>query len=448
MIPAGSYFETGEIYSVSQLTRETRFLLEEHFPSVWVEGEISNLSRPSSGHWYFTLKDESSQVRCAMFRQQNRAVNFSMTDGAKVMLKARVSLYEGRGDFQLIVDYIEENGVGALQRAFEALKARLSKDGLFDPLRKKPIPAFARCIGVVTSPTGAAIRDILTTLQRRFPAIRIIIYPVAVQGEQAAGQIVEAIQLANQRQECDLLIVARGGGSIEDLWPFNEESVARSIFASQLPIISGVGHEVDFTIADFVADQRAPTPTAAAEMCSPDGVFWQQQIEQLHCTVIRLMEYALNQRGQEIDHLSKRLVNPQQRLNDQALTLAHLTSALCQAENNLLARRLATVMQISTELRQHSPLQRIAALQSEQTLLLQQLVQTMQQSLSQRQHQLQQVVYGLDTLSPLATLTRGYAIVTALDSGEILRSVKQVKAGQKVKARLADGVLGCLVETT
>ncbi len=263
-----------EVFSISRLNREARALLERGLGSVWLEGEISNLSRPGSGHWYFSLKDAAAQVRCAMFRQRNLLVRFPVKDGAQVLARGRVSLYEARGEFQVVIEHLEEAGEGALRRRFEELKQKLQAEGLFDSQHKQPLPALPRRIGVITSPTGAAVRDILHVLRRRFPAIPVLVYPVAVQGEAAPREIVQALGLASARRDCDVLIVARGGGSLEDLWAFNDEAVARAIFACPIPVVSGVGHEVDFTIADFVADERAPTPSAAAERVVPDRAEW------------------------------------------------------------------------------------------------------------------------------------------------------------------------------
>jgi exodeoxyribonuclease VII large subunit len=263
-----------EIFTISRLNREARVLLERGLGSLWLEGEISNLSRPSSGHWYFSLKDEAAQVRCAMFRQRNLLVRFPVRDGSHVLARGRVSLYEARGEFQVVVEHLEEAGEGLLRRRFEELKARLGAEGLFDSRHKQPLPRLPGRIGVITSPTGAALRDILHILRRRFPAVPVLIYPVAVQGEAAPREIEQALRLASARRDCDVLIVARGGGSLEDLWAFNDEAVARAIFACPIPIVSGVGHEVDFTIADLVADERAPTPSGAAERVVPDRAEW------------------------------------------------------------------------------------------------------------------------------------------------------------------------------
>jgi exodeoxyribonuclease VII large subunit len=270
-----------DVYSVGRLNREVRLLLEHGMPVVWVEAELSNFSRPGSGHWYFTLKDRDAQVRCAMFRQRNSLVRFTPAEGKLVLARARVGLYEPRGDYQLLVEHMEEAGVGALKREFERLKERLAAEGLFAPELKRPLPGVPRRIGIVTSPTGAAVRDILNILARRFPAAEVLIYPTVVQGAAAVPELLAAIGLASARRECDVLIVARGGGSLEDLWAFNDERVARALRACPMPVVTGIGHEVDFTIADFVADLRAPTPSGAAELVVPDGQAWRVTLARL-----------------------------------------------------------------------------------------------------------------------------------------------------------------------
>src|SRR3984885_11643629 len=270
-----------DIYSFSRLNREVRVLLERGFGSLWLEAEISNFAKPSSGHWYFSLKDATAQVRCAMFRQRNMLCAFTARDGQKVLVRARIGLYEPRGEYQLIVDHMEDAGLGALKRQFEELSAKLAAEGLFAAERKRPLPMIPKRIGVITSPTGAAIRDILHVLARRFAAVPVLIYPVAVQGATAAAEIAAAVRLAGRRAECDVLILARGGGSLEDLWAFNDEALARAIVASPIPVVSGIGHEIDFTIADFAADVRAPTPSAAAEIAVPDGEEWLASLARL-----------------------------------------------------------------------------------------------------------------------------------------------------------------------
>ena len=303
-----------DVYTVSRLNLDARALLEDAFSTVWIEGEISNLARPRSGHIYFTLKDEHCQVRCAMFRMHNRSLSFTPEDGMQVLAHARVSLYPERGEFQLIVQYMEEAGAGALRRAFDALKSRLGAEGLFDTEHKRPLPVLPRCVGVVTSPTGAAVRDVLSVLGRRFPAVPVVIHPVPVQGAGAAEAIARMIDIACERAECDVLILARGGGSLEDLWAFNEEAVARAMYRASMPVVTGVGHEVDFTIADLVADLRAPTPSAAAESVVPDANEWAARYRGFEDRLVAAMRRGLAARSGEVRMLSKRLVHPRRRL--------------------------------------------------------------------------------------------------------------------------------------
>jgi len=390
------------IFTVSELNQLTRDLLESHFSRIWVEGEISNFVCPSSGHWYFSLKDKSAQVRCAMFRGHNNRTNFKPENGMHVILFARPGLYEGRGDFQLIVEKIEEVGFGRLQRAFEELKQKLAKEGLFDQANKKPLPKFPKKIGVVTSPTGAAIRDILSVLKRRFPLPPIIVYPSLVQGDAAAKQIAATIKIANQRKECDVLIVARGGGSIEDLWSFNEEIVARAIFVSQIPIISGIGHEIDSTIADFVADHRAPTPSAAAEFVSPNK---QEILQQLQKTKQRL-HYSINK--------------------------------FCEYQHVVLKN-------LTNQIKQFHPIQQLQDKTQQLDLIEQKLIAAQYKLLETKQTKFQLLFQALNTISPLATLQRGYAIVTNKQN-TVVRNTSEVKVGEKLNTKLATGKLQCTVE--
>src|SRR3990172_11056784 len=304
-----------DIYSISRLNHEVRGMLEADFPMIWVEGEISNIARPSSGHLYFSLKDETAQVRCAMFRTRSRHIGLNPDNGMQVLARARVSLYEPRGDFQLIVEQMEETGDGALRRAFELLKQRLSAEGLFDPAHKIPLPALPRQIGIITSPSGAAIRDILHVLKRRFPALPVLIYSIPVQGASAAPEIARMINLAAQRNECDVLILARGGGSLEDLWAFNEEMVARAIYHCPIPIITGIGHEIDFTIADFAADVRAPTPSAAAELVSPDRAQMLHVVKNVEARLAHLARAMLARQRERLTWLQRRLVHPGRRVH-------------------------------------------------------------------------------------------------------------------------------------
>jgi exodeoxyribonuclease VII large subunit len=435
-----------EIYSISRLNREARAVLEGEFPLLWVEGEISNLTRPRSGHIYFSLKDEFAQVRCAMFRMRAMNLAFSPRDGTQVLARVRVGLYEPRGDFQLVVDHMEESGDGALRRAFEALKQRLGAEGLFEEARKRPLPALPRCVGVVTSPSGAAIRDILTVLKRRFPSIPVVVYPVAVQGEGAAREIAEAIRLAGRRRECDVLIVGRGGGSLEDLWAFNEEVVARAIHDSPLPVVSAVGHEVDFTIADFVADVRAATPSAAAELLSPDREAWLQRLQRLEGRLAQLQQQQLRHYAQQLHWLGKRLKHPGRRLQENAQRLDELEMRLLQAQRNLIRHKRARSETLLARLERHSPAARLQQLQQAQRELARRLQQGLRLRLSQLQQRLAAQAHTLETVSPLATLSRGYAIVSSAADDRIVRQADQVQVGDRLRTRLHQGELLCRVE--
>ncbi len=436
-----------DIYSVSRLNREARSLLEGCFPLLWLEGEISNLARPASGHWYFSLKDQTASVRCAMFRNRNGLLRFRPENGAQVRVRARISLYEARGEFQIIIEHMEEAGDGALQRAFEELKQRLSQEGLFDAAHKQTLPAMPRRIGIITSPSGAAIRDILSTLQRRFPAIPVIVYPVAVQGEHAAKDIAASIRLASQRRDCEVLILARGGGSLEDLRAFNEEVVARALYDCRIPVISGVGHEIDFSIADFVADQRAPTPTAAAELASPDQQVLLKQTQQLFSRLTNSINTSLQSRYQQLHNLQKRLRHPGRRLQDIAQRLDELELHMQQIMQHRLQYRQHALNMLIEKLQQHRPDHYIEHKQQQLRDASHRLRQAMHHRLEQNRRQLQHLMHTLDTLSPLSTLSRGYAITTALDNSRIIRSSCELKPGQEIKTRLANGHIISKVET-
>lgn len=430
--------------SVSELNRQVRHLLEVSFLQVWVEGEISGLSRPSSGHWYFTLKDSKAQVKCAMFKGANLTVRFQPKEGDQILVKAKVSLFEGRGDFQLIVDTIEPAGQGALQREFEALKARLMAEGLFAEARKRALPAIPRHIGVVTSPTGAAIHDILTVLKRRCPAIPVTLYPTAVQGKQATAEIVKAIEAANRHGLCDLLIVGRGGGSLEDLWCFNEEAVARAIVASQIPVVSAVGHEVDFTIADFAADLRAATPSAAAESVSPDQAQWLLQLASLEARLAQRLQRLLREKSTQLAQLATRLRDPRQQLAEQAQRLDDAELRLARLLRNLLQVRQNQLQQLTARLAVQSPQARIK-LTSENLAQLDQALQLqIKRALEQGQQALHQTAARLHLISPLATLGRGYSLLQD-QQGNIIRKASQVRIGAQVTARLGEGRLHCQV---
>ncbi len=444
--PAAHSRPQREIFSVSRLNREVRDLLEGNFPLVWVEAEISNLARPTSGHWYFTLKDASAQIRCAMFRGKNSRLRFQPENGSQVLVRAQLSLYEARGEYQMLIEHMEEAGDGALRRAFEQLKQRLDTEGLFDAAAKKAVPTLPAQIGVITSPTGAAVRDILHILERRFPAIPVVIYPVAVQGSAAASEIVSALEAAGKRKECDVLIVARGGGSLEDLIAFNDEQVARAIHNCPIPIVSGVGHEVDFTIADFVADLRAPTPSGAAELVSPDRDAWLKRFTQLQSHLQTAITQQLNQRQQQRVWLEKRLQqqHPGQQLQQQAQRLDGLEQRLQRNLQQQLQQRRSGLAHAATKLLQHNPSIHIQQLQQRQQQLTSRLKRATQQQLQQRQQQLQAASRTLDAVSPLAVLGRGFSMTTH-HKGKVLRDASAVAIGDRVETKLAQGRLLCVV---
>jgi exodeoxyribonuclease VII large subunit len=436
-----------EIYTVSRLNSEVRKLLEQEFARIWLEGELSNIARPSSGHLYFSLKDANAQIRGAMFRNRNQALRFKPAEGLQVLVRARVSLYEPRGDYQLIVDHMELAGDGMLQRAFEELKQKLAAEGLFDAAAKRELPLMPQRIGVITSPTGAAIRDVLSVLKRRFPAIPVRIYPVAVQGKEAAGEIAEALDTASKRADCDVLILARGGGSLEDLWPFNEEIVARAIHRCRIPIVSAVGHEIDFTIADFAADRRAATPSAAAELVSPDQQEWLAHMRHLAARMQNRLQQARSDAGQQLAWLEKRLqqLHPGQTLRQQAQRLDELERRSRLGIARSISHLQASLLEVHGRLRQHSPRARIGELDLRWRALARRLGVSVQSSLARRQQALTVHSRALHTISPLATLERGYAIVRTPD-GTIVRAAESVRPGDPVEARLARGTLQCTVD--
>ena len=437
-----------DVYSVSRLIREARAVLEGSFPLIWLEGEISNFSRPSSGHMYFSLKDEAAQVRCAMFRNRNLLLRFKPENGMHVLVRARITLYEARGEFQIAVEHMEEAGLGALQRAFEELKTRLGQEGLFDTRHKMAIPNLPKKIGVITSPTGAAVRDILSVLKRRFPAIPVLIYPVAVQGDNAAGEVAEMIKLADQQQQCDVLILARGGGSLEDLWAFNEEVVARAIHGCKTPLVSGVGHEVDFTIADFVADQRAPTPSAAAELVSPDQYEIEQRFANMFRRVKKHVDGLMLQSQHRLTWLSKRFQqqHPGQKLQASAQRLDELEHRLKRQLYANLNQKRHGLGQMSSRLERHAPLQLLGQYTVRQQNLQQRLHHAWERLFSTKQQQLNLTSRALNSVSPLATLQRGYAIVQDVSKKVVYRNANDLNIGDRISARLATGRLVCTVD--
>ncbi len=434
------------VYTVSRLNREVRELLEGSFPPLWVEGEISNLARPASGHLYFTLKDAQAQVRCVMFRGQQRALTAAPRDGLHVLLRASAGLYEGRGDYQLIVTRLEEAGEGALRRAFEALRRRLSAEGLFDPARKKELPRLPRRIGVITSPSGAALRDILTTLQRRFPAIAVQVIPVPVQGADAAARIAAAVRRSARRGDCDALILARGGGSLEDLWAFNDELVVRAVAECPIPVVSGVGHETDVTLTDLVADARAPTPTAAAAMLSPDQAEWLAGLSQRERRLARLARTRLSAAIQHVDHLAARLVHPRERLARMRERIAALRLRLQMAQTTRGTEFRTNLLGLVARLQRATPAVRVRELMLEFGHRRTRLSGAARQALGAHRERLAGLVQLLDTLSPLATLGRGYAIVAG-PRGEIVRDAAVLRPADRIRAQLARGRFSAWIES-
>ncbi len=393
---------TTKILTVSELNRLANQVLTQSFPLFWVSGEVSNLTRAASGHWYFSLKDAGAQVRCVMFKGRNSYLDWAPKEGDKVEARCTVTLYEARGDFQLTIEFLQRAGLGVLFEAFEKLKAKLQSEGLFDAAIKKPLPAHPKQIGIVTSPDAAALRDVLTTLKRRMPSIPVIIYPTPVQGKGAAILIADAIQLANERAECDVLIICRGGGSIEDLWQFNEEIVARAIAECTMPTISGVGHETDFTICDFVADIRAATPTAAAELVTPTRENRLNAVKQLSQQLTRTLQYQLNQRSQALDYMARRLISPLQQIEQQKVQLTQITYRLNAAIN---------------------------------------------QQLKNKQHNVLRLSQNLTHLNPQAVLTRGYAFVQN-KMGTIIASSQQLQSGDAVTLTFGIGAAEATIDKT
>ncbi len=432
-----------DVYTVGRLNREVRLLIEHGMPTLWVEGELTNFSRPASGHWYFTLKDRDAQVRCAMFRQRNAALRFVPRDGQLVMARVRVGLYEPRGEYQLQVEHLEDSGVGALRREFDRLKEKLQAEGLFASALKRPLPTLPTRIGVITSPTGAAIRDILHILARRFASVPVVIYPTAVQGKDAVPQLLAALSAASSRQECDVLIVARGGGSMEDLWAFNDEAVARAIRAAPMPVVTGIGHEIDFTIADFVADVRAPTPSGAAELVVPDSSTWRNTLVKLSHRLQQTLSRRLLDDRSSLQQLRRRLefAHPGQRVNQGAQKLDELMQRLSAAWALQSSQRAARLHRLEMRLSGVSPRHQLESLRERLTRLDHRLQQAWLQEWQARQQRLALASRTLNAVSPLAVLDRGYALVTLSDSGQLVREVSEAPIGSIIEARLAHGQL-------
>ena len=436
------------ILTVSELTREIKDILEDRFPDVWVEGEISNLRIPPSRHIYFTLKDDFSQIRAVLFKMQARNVRFVPDDGLHVICRGRVSLYERRGDYQLILESIEPKGIGALQLAFLQLKERLEKEGLFDPSHKKMIPMVPQKIGIITSPTGAVIQDMLHILGRRFENLHILLYPVRVQGEGASSEIVEAIKYFNQWTDVDVLIAGRGGGSLEDLWAFNEERVARAIYHSKIPIISAIGHETDYTIADFVADLRAPTPSAAAELVVRDKREMKNTLHSLSGRLENQMIQILKEYRTDLSHLRKLFKEPGKKIEEYFLRVDDLINRIRLSTSWALRRSGGKCLHLSEGLLLRNPMQRVKNLKSFIAEAKRRSGQSIRYSIEMKRQKVGGLLGKLDSLSPLSILQRGYSIARKLPALQILRDTAQVNEGDKVEVKLFRGSLLCGVEKT
>jgi exodeoxyribonuclease VII large subunit len=436
------------ILTVSELTREIKEILEDKFPDVWVEGEISNLRIPPSGHIYFTLKDESSQIRAVLFKMQARTLRFVPEDGLHVVCRGRVSLYEKRGDYQLILESMEPKGIGALQLAFLQLKEKLEKEGLFDPVHKKPIPMVPQKIGIVTSPTGAVIRDMLHILKRRFENLHILLYPVRVQGEGASNEITEAVRYFNQRTDVDVMIVGRGGGSLEDLWAFNEEAVARAIYHSKIPIISAVGHETDYTVSDFVADLRAPTPSAAAELVVRDKREIKNTLRYLRGRLENEVDQIFQGYRTHLIHLVRIFREPEKKIEEYFLRMDDLINRLRLLTAWFLRREREKQLHLRQNLLLRNPMEKLKNLRLFISENRRQMAQNIKHTIEIHRHRVAGPLGKLDSLSPLSILQRGYSLTRKLPTLQVLRDATHVKEGDRVEVRLFRGTLLCSVEKT
>ncbi len=437
---------TEDIYTISRLNHEVRQLMEEVFPVVWVEGEISNMAKPASGHFYFTLKDDNAQVRCAFFRNRHANLSFDLDNGLKVLAKANVGLYEGRGEYQLIIEQIEPAGAGALQIAFDALKQKLATEGLFDEKHKKVLPIYPKTIGIITSATGAAIRDILSILKRRYPLGNLVIYPVPVQGEDAAATIAKKIKVAEKRNECDLFILTRGGGSLEDLWAFNEEIVARAIFDINTPIISGIGHEIDFTIADFVVDLRAATPSAAAELATPDINEVIQKLSNREKQLIRFQKQIIENFKNYVEIFFRKLPQPSQKLFELIQRTDEYSMRLkYNIEKKMTSERIM-LTEINNNLEKLNPIQVII----KQLDYIKNLNTRFNGAVALYFEKTKNKILRIDdifkSISPISTLDRGYAIVTDHKTKKIIKNANHLKIGKKIHVKLANSEIDSTVD--
>ncbi len=432
--------------TVTELTQEIKDLLEMKFPEVWVEGEISNFRIPPSGHLYFTLKDDLSQIRVVFFKMQARTLRFTPEEGLQVICRGRVGVYERRGEYQLILDAMEPKGIGALQLAFLQLKERLEKEGLFDPIHKKPIPMVPEKIGIVTSPTGAVIQDMLQIIHRRFENTHLLLYPVRVQGEGASAEIAKGIEYFNKHMEVDIIIVGRGGGALEDLWAFNEEGVARAIYHSRIPIISAVGHETDYTISDFVADLRAPTPSAAAELAVKDKRDIQKMLHYLKNRIQSQMEQILQEHQLNLLHLRKGLISPKKRIENDLLRTDELSNRLTLLASRMLKSNREKTVHLHGRISLQHPIQNIRNLRQWVSQIKNRMEKDMKHTIEIEMQKVKGILGQLESLSPLAILQRGYSITRKLPSLQILRDAAYVKEGDKVEVRLFQDTLLCGVD--
>jgi len=440
---------TEYVYTPTELNREVKLHLEAGFPRILLEAEISNLARPASGHLYFTLKDSGAQIKCAMFRSSASRVNLKAENGMNVLARGRVSLYEPRGDYQFIVDGLQDAGEGILQRRFEELKKKLENEGLFDQAHKRVLPVYPSRIGLITSPSGAAVRDLLHVLKRRWPVAQIRLYPVPVQGAEAPAKIRQALEAAGRQGWAEILIIGRGGGSLEDLMAFNDEGVARSVFASAIPVISAVGHETDFSICDFVADLRAPTPSAAAELATPDQLVLKGAFERARRQLERRIRDRLQRDAQRLDHASHRLQqqHPATRLTEQSRRLESLDGQLRRGMSRLLAERSIRLENLSGRLNTHRPDRKLAEWSARVNQAVRSLESLMRTNIGFKREKLAELARTLNAVSPLETIGRGYAIVTASESGEVVTRISQLEAGDRLTTRLKDGTFDSTVDT-
>lgn len=440
--------EQPHVYTVSEITRDVRAILEAAFENAWIEGEISNFRLAASGHAYFVLKDDKAQIKCVLFRGHRAGMKFTPEDGDQILLFGRVTVYEARGDYQVIVEAMEPKGLGALQKAFEQLKEKLAKEGLFDESRKQSLPEIPWKIGIVTSPTGAAIRDMIHVIQRRNPKTSVLLYPAKVQGEGAAEEIAQGIEELNKRKDIDVLVVGRGGGSIEDLWAFNEEVVARAIAKSRIPVVSAVGHEIDYTIADFTADLRAPTPSAAAELVVPKLNDIVQDLQYLTNQMIERMEEDIEDYRERLRYLIDRRFfrEPRQILEAPSQRLDEMVQRLLRGLDQWVLVKRGNLTQTVHRLLQASPGKKMKILSERQTELMARLVRRMESQIKLKKEKLDGVAKSLNALSPLNVLDRGYSITTSKKTGKAVTSSKQVNKGDTVRIRLAEGQLDATVD--